>query len=1181
LLCAAGAQAAHRVRLQLKWKHQYQFAGYYAALAQGFYSAEGLEVDILEGGADRPPLATVLAGGAEFGVTDSDVLLARLNGAPVVACAAIFQHSPYVLLSRHDRQIRAPADLVGARVMLSDDQGAAQFQAMLRREGIDSTRVTILRQSWSLDDLVDGRVDAVSAYATVEPAQLRARGVEPSVLRALDYGVDFYGDTLFTTESQASGRPEEAAAFVRASLKGWTYALDHDHEASLAAAIAAMPGVAERGITRELLVEEARQMRPLVLPDLVEIGHMNPGRWQSIAQAFVDAGLASSTARAAGLMQAPHSPFSPAAIRGLALFALAAVSLAGGALLWNLQMRRSVRLRTREMQAEAQQRRHAEAELRASEARLRLMFEGAATGIAVTDLDGRFVYANPSYCRTMGYSEAELAGLDFHSITHPDDRAASEAARARLLTGAEPVVVFEKRYLRKDGMVVWVRLSVSLLPKLEGSPGQFVTVAEDISERRQAEDLLSGQRRVLEMIGLGAPLSETLDVLVRAVEHQSPNLIASILLLDREGRLWHAAGPRLSPAFHRAIDGQAIGEAEGSCGTAAYRHEAVVVTDIATDPLWVKYREAAAAEGVRACRSTPIFDAERHVLGTFALYFRKPGQPTPEHLALIDMATQTASIAISRKREEEALRESRQRLASIYDTVGDTIFLVALEPDGRFRFESVNRRFITTTGLPAEAVVGKRVDEVIPPGSRSLVLEHYRRAVRDKTVVRWEETSDYPVGRLTGEVSVAPILDARGECTHLVGAVHDITARKRAEERHLQVEEALRHSQKLDSIGRLAGGVAHDFNNILGVILGYGELMRTQVSESHPARSRLEQVINAAQRAAGLTRQLLAFSRKQVMQPKLLDLNLVVGDLRRMLERVVGEDLEITIQAEPRLGTVEADPTQVEQIIMNLVVNARDAMPEGGRLTLETANVDFDDSYADLHPPAGPGRFVMLAVSDTGVGIDAETQKRIFEPFFTTKPPGEGTGLGLATVYGIVKQMGGFIWVYSEVGLGSVFKVYLPRVAEEATEEAPPAEPARALRGTETVLVVEDSESLRELIDELLQGFGYCVQLAPDGVQALARLEQDEGSIDVLLTDVVMPRLGGRDLVRRVRQIHPDIPVVYMSGYTDGAISRQGLAEEGGILLEKPFTAETLAGAIRAALDRAPEGPPRSSRSVP
>jgi len=524
------------------------------------------------------------------------------------------------------------------------------------------------------------------------------------------------------------------------------------------------------------------------------------------------------------------------------------------------------------------------------------------------------------------------------------------------------------------------------------------------------------------------------------------------------------------------------------------------------------------------------------------------------------------AMALTSIRDVTEMNRIQQRLLSVYDTVADAIVLIAVEEDGGFRFESVNKRLAEITGMSPEFVVGKRVEDLIPAALLSVTLGHYRQAIEEKRLIRWEQTSDYPSGRLTGEMSVAPIIEPAGKCTHLVLVVHDVTDRKAAEERQERTDEQLRQSQKLEGIGRLAGGVAHDFNNILGVILGYGDLMRKQIPEGHPARPRLEQVIKSAHRAAALTRQLLAFSRKQMLQPKLLDLGAVVHDLTPMLERVVGEDMEIEVRAAAELGAVSADPTQVEQVILNLVVNARDAMPKGGQLTIETANVEFDDAYVAAHPTALAGRFVMVAVSDNGVGMDAETQKHMFEPFFTTKPLGEGTGLGLATLYGIVKQTGGHVWVYSEVGRGTTFKVYLPRVIDAAAEPPTPV-PRPAQGGVETVLVVEDAEGLRELIRELLEERGYTVLSANDGQSALALVQGRVEAIDLLLTDVVMPKLGGGDLVKQVRALRPGLRVLYMSGYTAGVVTRQGVLDAGDRMLDKPFTDEQLSRAVRQALD--------------
>ena len=412
------------------------------------------------------------------------------------------------------------------------------------------------------------------------------------------------------------------------------------------------------------------------------------------------------------------------------------------------------------------------------------------------------------------------------------------------------------------------------------------------------------------------------------------------------------------------------------------------------------------------------------------------------------------------------------------------------------------------------------------------------------------------------------VKDEEGRPVEMIGTIQDITERKAAEAERAHVEEMLLQSQRLEGIGRLAGGVAHDFNNLLGVITGYGELMRRQLPEDHPLRPRLEQMLKAADRAAGLTRQLLAFGRKQVMKPKVLDLNVAVRDLGKMLERVVGEDVEIEVHTAPDLGAVKADPTQIDQVVVNLVVNARDAMPGGGHLTIETANADFDEAYAAVHPPTRPGRFVMIAVSDSGVGMDRETLKHVFEPFFTTKAPQEGTGLGLATVYGIVKQSGGYVWAYSEPGRGTTFKIYLPRVEE--TPDAADAAPLTlsAAGGHETVLVVEDTEDLREMVRETLEERGYRVLVAADGETAVAVADAHPGPIHLVLSDVVMPRMGGPELARRMADMRPEARVLFMSGYSNDAVSRQGVLGSGVSLLEKPFTAQALARAVREALDR-------------
>ena len=394
--------------------------------------------------------------------------------------------------------------------------------------------------------------------------------------------------------------------------------------------------------------------------------------------------------------------------------------------------------------------------------------------------------------------------------------------------------------------------------------------------------------------------------------------------------------------------------------------------------------------------------------------------------------------------------------------------------------------------------------------------------------------------------------------------------RKRAEEALRSSEERLRQAQKMEAVGRLAGGVAHDFNNLLTVITSYSALLLEDLGSDDPKRDDVDQIRKAAEGAAALTRQLLAFSRQQVLQPKALDLKATVAGTEKLLKRLIGEDIQLTTVLARDLGVVKADPGQIEQIIINLAVNARDAMPTGGRLTIEAANVDMDEAYVRGHAPASPGRYVMLALSDTGIGMDEQTKARIFEPFFTTKEPGKGTGLGLATVYGIVKQSGGFIWVYSEPGRGTSFKVYLPRVDEPAEVAAAATATAEPRGGTETVLVVEDAASVRMVTRQVLERFGYVVLEAPNGETALRLAAKHHGPIHLLLTDVVMPGLSGRQLAGQLAELRPDMKVLYASGYADHAIVHHGILESGIAYLQKPFTPETLGRRVRQVLDSLP-----------
>ena len=399
------------------------------------------------------------------------------------------------------------------------------------------------------------------------------------------------------------------------------------------------------------------------------------------------------------------------------------------------------------------------------------------------------------------------------------------------------------------------------------------------------------------------------------------------------------------------------------------------------------------------------------------------------------------------------------------------------------------------------------------------------------------------------------------------GLKKEVDERKQAEEALHRSEEQLRQSQKMEAVGKLAGGVAHDFNNLLTAINGHSELAMRRLGDDDPLYRKLEAIKNAGERAASLTRQLLAFSRKQILQPKVLDLNQVVFEMNKMFQPLIGEDIDLFTRLVPDLGKVKADPGQIEQVLMNLTVNARDAMPLGGRLTIETANVYLDEAYAKHHATVRPGWYVMLAVSDNGCGMDEATRERIFEPFFTTKEVGKGTGLGLSTVYGIVKQSGGNIWVYTEAGRGTTFKVYLPCVDRGIEEPESSTDDNKVLEGTETVLLVEDEEVVRDMAREILEESGYRVLEAKHGREALLVAERHRGPIHLMLSDVVMPQMSGRELAEHLTPLRSEMKVLYMSGYTDDAIVHHGVLDEGMAFIGKPFTPNALARKVRETLN--------------
>jgi two-component system cell cycle sensor histidine kinase/response regulator CckA len=657
------------------------------------------------------------------------------------------------------------------------------------------------------------------------------------------------------------------------------------------------------------------------------------------------------------------------------------------------------------------------------------------------------------------------------------------------------------------------------------------------------------QAAILERIATNAPLQGTLDELVSHVEDQIPGAIASLLLMEPDGQHLRCASSGGLPASYVAqVNGLQIGACAGSCGTAAYRREPVFVTDVFVDPLWASFRDLARLHDLRTCWSTPILSRRRpggaEVLGTFAVYFRTSRAPEPADRNVLARAEYLACIAIEADSAVRELRESDARLRMFVDHATDGFFV----HDGVTGVVvDVNQYACTSLGYTREELIGAAMSVFDLHASRELLDEICRRLSVGEIVTFESRHVRKDGGSFPVEVRIRAF-ETRGRMFHLA-LVRDITARR-------ELEDKLRQAQKMEAVGRLAGGVAHDFNNLLTVINGYTDVLLDQIPEHTTEHADLVMIREAGARAATLTAQLLAFSRRTIIAPQPLNLNTLVEGLVKLFTRLIGENIALATELEPSLGSVMADAGQLEQVVLNLVVNARDAMPRGGKLVISTSN---------LTTPAG--RYVCLVVSDTGEGMTDEVKAQVFEPFFTTKPQGQGSGLGLglATAYGIVEQANGQIRVESTPGTGSSFSVILPAIDEVETK--PTIVWRERPRGTETVLLVEDEDAVRRLVHRALELHGYSVLSARSGEEAEQIEQSHPGPIDLLLTDVVMPGMSGRELADSLKSRRPQLKILYMSGYTNDEVVRHGVSLARDAFLQKPFTPVSLMAKVRAALD--------------
>jgi PAS domain S-box-containing protein len=766
--------------------------------------------------------------------------------------------------------------------------------------------------------------------------------------------------------------------------------------------------------------------------------------------------------------------------------------------------------------------------------------------LAVVSARGDFLFVNDSFGRVLGYSPHDLIGKPL-SWLHPSAEVKSISEKFAALVAQDDATVTCRCSLRsKSGQWRWFDVvAVNRLqdPNVHGILFSY----QDITEFERME----AQRMVLSNVVHALNETSNLDDLLHQIHGALKKVVYAenffVALHDPHTEMFHF--PFFVDQFDPPPPPQKVAR---TCMAYIFRSgKSCLIPQLEFDRLAAEGEVELVGSASPAWLGVPLKTPHATIGVLVVQHYQNESAYDQRDLEFLDSAGAHIALAIERVRAEESIRKSEAMFRLLFSHTPLPMWVFDTET---LQFLQVNEATRKAYGFSESEFRGMTIRDVRPDSDAPSFAAHIEEWKQDgRHQGHWQHQRKD--GKCFEVDVISHKLEYAGRSVRLVVA-QDVSER-------LLLEGQLRQAQKMEAIGRLAGGVAHDFNNLLMVIKGHTELLLNVLPPADHVTRKVEQIDRAADRAAALTRQLLAFSRMQVLQPRAMNLNSVVQEMANLIPRLIGEDIELVVRSSADLGTIRADASQMEQIIMNLAVNSRDAMPKGGRFTIETSNVELDNLYRAAHPVVQPGKYVLLAVSDTGTGMDAETQAHIFEPFFTTKEQGKGTGLGLATVYGVVKQSGGFIWVYSELGRGTTFKIYLPRVDEAAASIPVVHIPSSLARGTETVLLAEDEQDVREVAREFLESAGYTVLEAAGGAEALEVSAARAGPIDLLITDMVMPGISGQELARKMRALREGIRVIYMSGYSEHAAGEAAKCDAAAMVLTKPFSRAVLLRTVR------------------
>ena len=771
---------------------------------------------------------------------------------------------------------------------------------------------------------------------------------------------------------------------------------------------------------------------------------------------------------------------------------------------------------------------------------------------AILTAEGMIQYASPGFTRMLGYRPEELIGQPITILLHPNEM---KSARERLgeLAAAPGVTISERCRLRiKEGGWRW--FEVTARNRLNDSAIEGIVVSYlDVTALYRMEC----ERQVISEVVHALNQTSNLDQLLHRIHQALKKVLYAencfVALHDPEEDTF--SFPFLVDQYDSAPQPLKV---DRSCTAFVFRTGcAMLIPQTEFDRLAAKGDVELVGSPSPSWLGVPLKTPTATIGVLVVQHYENENAYDMRDLEFLDSVGGHIALAIERRRAEDALRRSESMFRLLFSHTPLPTWVIDQET---LKFLQVNEATVRQYGYTSQEFEELNTLDIVAPEETERLRKHFGQSpMQGRHVGTWKHR------KKDGQKIDVEIISH--EFTHGGRRVRLVVAQD-ISERH-QLEEQLRQAQKMEAVGRLAGGVAHDFNNLLMVIKGHTELLSNAPSPGEQFSRKIEQIDRAADRAAALTRQLLAFSRLQVLQPRVMNLNGVVEEMGKLIPRLIGEDIELVIRTSSDLGTIRADASQMEQVIMNLAVNARDAMPGGGKLRIETSNAELDQAYSTAHPVVQPGHYVLLAVTDTGSGMDPETQAHIFEPFFTTKEQGKGTGLGLSTVYGVVKQSGGFIWVYSELGKGTSFKIYLPRVDQLVEKTGAPQPFTEVPRGTETILLAEDEQDVREVAREFLESGGYKVLEARDAAEALRLVAGHQGAIDLLVTDMVMPGMTGQELAGRLQQQRAGLCVVYMSGYSEHAAAEAAQGDESVRLLTKPFSRSAILRAVREVLNRA------------